>query len=67
MTKDEARRILKGTIGANSAKLDGELGFNGLVTWRSDWPTAELEGNFTAEQLEAIAIYMRDNYDGGEP
>lgn len=63
MNKAEVRLILASATSMQSSGLDGELGYNGLVCWRLDWPTAELEGNFTADQLEAIALWMRENAD----
>ena len=57
MTFDEAKTIL-----GDSVRPDGGL-FNG--GWYLAWPGAEgiesatLDGRFTADELEAIAVYMR--------
>lgn len=62
MTKADADHIVKLITPANTARLDGSLG-DGTVYWRPTSDTAELAGNFTADELEAIAIHMRDNYE----
>lgn len=50
MTNDEARRIVELILADDSHDYVGRLGEN-LVA---------LDGDFTADELEAIAIWMRD-------
>lgn len=55
MTLDEAKLILKDSISEDNGlyNLDWYLGYNPGKDW------ATLDGAFTADALEAIAVYMR--------
>lgn len=57
MTLDEAKVILGDAIDA-----DGNLKtLDQYTSWDKDHPdTVSLDGYFTADQLEAIVIYMRE-------
>lgn len=56
MTDDRAREILA-DISCPNGSLLGLIG--GYIDWSSDQDTAILDGHFTADELEAIAIWMR--------
>ncbi len=45
-----------------AAREDGSLGSYGWhLSWRPGDETAELDGDFTADELEAIAKWMREH------
>lgn len=63
MTMDEATRILKTATLPKFSGLEGTVDSGGDVNWRAYNSTASLEGEFTADHLEAIAVWMRENAD----
>jgi hypothetical protein len=68
MSVDESRRILHDITSRFSTRLDGPLTENGgEIEWKYNNGTALLDGHFSADELEAIAVWMREHYDGGEP
>lgn len=62
MTLDEAKVVLRDIIEKNGHLFD-EIEYVAYPSARSTKsnPIACLDGNFTADYLEAIAVYMRAN------
>lgn len=56
MTYDQAKEHLKGTI-----VEDGLYSLSWYVKFYKGSPDITLDGEFTAEDLEALACYMRHN------
>ncbi len=56
MTNEEARKVLEG-MGVEPHKRNKGRAFGST---RQDDDCMHLSGNFTADQLEAIALWMRD-------
>lgn len=64
MTREQATAIIAPIRDGHSSRLDGPmLEGGGEVYWKCYHGTATLEGEFTADELEAIAIFMRENAD----
>lgn len=63
MTKADAKVILKAIIPIHSARLDGELENGGIVDWHPNDFRATLDGEFSWDELEALAVWMRSEYD----
>ncbi len=57
MTNEEARKVLEGMGVAPLHKRNKGRAFGST---RTDDDCMHLHGNFTADQLEAIAMWMRD-------
>ncbi len=55
MTEEKAREILDGYIRRNDL-----YGFDPHILWWHGDDDVHINGNFTAEQLEAIAWWMRN-------
>lgn len=55
MTLDEARKIL----GADIRPDNSIINEGAYIKWPAGDPRANLDGDFTAEELEAIATWMR--------
>ncbi len=59
MTRDEALAALGSTVQPDETlKTDG---FGGYVLWRHGWDYTTLDGAFTADYLEAVAWWMRQD------
>jgi len=57
MTLDQAKEILKDAIdGEGLHVIGGPLGY---LWFHQNSSTAVLDGDYTADQLEAIAVFMR--------
>lgn len=63
MNRDDIERLLKGATLTKSSSLEGTIDRDGEVSWRSYNVKATVDGDFDADALEAIAIWMRENYD----
>jgi len=60
MTEDEAREILEGAITEN-----GLYNVGWYLGWDNSRDHATLDGEFSAEDLEAIAFWMRRKHESG--
>lgn len=60
MTRKEARKILRGLVGSDNSLYSYRAKWNYLC-WFVDDDRITLDGRYTAEQLEALAWWIKNN------